>query len=429
MAYARARWAMFRQQECLIAAYLAALLALAAPAAQAQAPSGEPLKVGYAIAQTGGLAPNGKSALLAQKIWEEDINAKGGLLGRPVKLIYYDDQSNPAMVPAIYEKLLDVDKVDTIIGGYGTNILAAAMPVAIQKQKMLIGLFGLAVNAEFAYPKYFSMIPLGPSPKSAQTKGFFDIAATQNPKPQTLAIAAADAEFPRNGSEGARENAKAAGLKIVYDKQYPPATTDFLPIVRAIQAANPDVVVIFSYPPDSVGMIRAINEIGYKPKMIGGGMVGLQATAIKMQLGPLLNGFVNFDYWLPIEKMNFSGVSEFLTKYQARAQREGVDALGYGIAPWGYAQLQVLQQAVAATKSVDDNKLADYIRSSTFDTLVGKVRFGSQGEWAESRVLEVQFQHITGTDLGQFKDTSTEAVILPAQYKTGEVIYPYEMAK
>src|SRR6202051_1395104 len=105
---------------------LAAVLALP-PGASAQ--SGEPIKIGYSMALTGGLAPNGKSALLAQKIWEEDINAKGGLLGRPVKLIYYDDQSSPAAVPAIYEKLLDVDKVDIIIGGYGTTQLAAAMPV------------------------------------------------------------------------------------------------------------------------------------------------------------------------------------------------------------------------------------------------------------------------------------------------------------
>jgi branched-chain amino acid transport system substrate-binding protein len=420
----------FRQQQRMIAAcFVGTLLALAAPAAQAQAQSGEPLKIGYGIAQTGGLAPNGKSALLAQKIWEEDINAKGGLLGRPVRLIYYDDQSNPATVPALYQKLLDIDKVDTIIGGYGTNMLAATMTVAIQKQKVLIGLFGLAVNAAFAYPKYFSMIPLGPTPKSAQSKGFFDIAIAQNPKPQTVAIVAADAEFAIHGSEGARENAKAADLKIIYDKRYPPATTDFAPVVRAIQAVNPDVVVIFSYPPDSVGMVRAVNEIGYKPKMIGGGMVGLQATAIKTQLGPLLNGFVNFDYWLPIEKMTFPGVSEFLTRYQARAQQEGVDALGYHIAPWGYAQLQVLQQAVAATKSLDDNKLADYIRKSTFKTLVGDVKFGAQGEWAESRVLELQFQHIKGTDLAQFKDLSTQVVILPAQYRSGDVIYPYEMAK
>jgi branched-chain amino acid transport system substrate-binding protein len=421
---------MFQQQERVIAAcFVGILLALTAPAAEAQAPSGEPLKIGYAISQTGGLAPNGKSALLAQKIWEEDINAKGGLLGRPVKLIYYDDQSSPAAVPAIYEKLLDIDKVDIIIGGYGTTQLAAAMPVVIQKQKMLIGLFGLAVNAEFNYPKYFSMIPLGPTPKSTQTKGFFDIAIAQSPKPQTVAIVAADAEFSINGSEGARENAKAAGLKIVYDKRYPPATTNFAPVVRAIQAANPDIVAIFSYPPDSVGMVRAVNEIGYKPKMIGGGMVGVQATSIKMQLGPLLNGFVNFDYWMPIEKMNFTGVSEFLTNYQARAQQEGVDALGYHIAPWGYAQLQVLQQAVAATKSLDDDKLADYIRKSTFKTLVGDVKFGPQGEWAESRVLEVQFQHIKGNDLAQFKDLSTQVVIMPSQYKSGDVIYPYEMAK
>jgi branched-chain amino acid transport system substrate-binding protein len=421
---------MFQQHERMIAAcFVGTLLVLAAAAAQAQAPSRQPLKIGYGISQTGGLAPNGKSALLAQKIWEEDINAKGGLLGRPVKLIYYDDQSSPAAVPAIYQKLLDIDKVDIIIGGYGTTQLAAAMPVVIPKQKMLIGLFGLAVNAEFNYPKYFSMIPLGPTPKTTQTKGFFDIAVAQNPKPQTIAIVAADSEFPINGSEGARENANAAGLKIVYDKRYPPATTDFAPVVRLIQAANPDIVAIFSYPPDSVGMVRAVNEIGYKPKMIGGGMVGLQATSIKMQLGPLLNGFVNFDYWMPIEKMSFAGVSEFLTKYQARAQQEGVDALGYHIAPWGYAQLQVLQQAVAATNSLNDDKLADYIRKSTFKTLVGNVKFGPQGEWAEARVLEVQFQHIKGNDLAQFKDLSTQVVIMPSQYKSGDVIYPYEMAK
>jgi branched-chain amino acid transport system substrate-binding protein len=307
--------------------------------------------------------------------------------------------------------------------------LAPAMPVVIQKKKMMIGLFGMAVNTEFNYPKYFSMIPLGPTPKSSMSKGFFEAAVAQNPKPETVAIVAADAEFPINGSEGARENIKAAGLRIVYDKRYPPATTDFAPIVRAIQAANPDIVAIFSYPPDSVGFVRAVNEIGYKPKMIGCGMVGLQATSIKTQLGPLLNGFVNYDFWLPIDKMNFPGVAEFMQRYQARAGAAGVDALGYYIAPWGYAQMQVLEQAIAATKSLDDDKLADYIRASTFKTLVGDVTFGAQGEWAQPRVLQVQFQHVKGNDVGQFKDISTQVVISPAQYKSGEMIYPYEKAK
>jgi branched-chain amino acid transport system substrate-binding protein len=409
------------------ATMLAAAFALFSPAALAQ--SGPPITIGYGISQTGGLAPNGKSALLAQKIWEEDINAKGGLLGRPVKLVYYDDQTNPASVPGLYQKLLDIDKVDIVIGGYGTNLLAPTMPVVIQKKKMLIGLFGMAVNSEFNYPNYFSMIPLGPTPKSAATKGFFQAAVAQNPKPETVAIVAADAEFPINGSEGARENIKAAGLKIVYDRRYPPATTDFTPIVRAIQATNPDIVAIFSYPPDSVGMVRAVNELGFKPKMIGGGMVGLQATAIKMQLGPLLNGFINYDFWLPIEKMNFPGVAEFMKRYQARASAEGVDPLGYYIAPWGYAQLQVLEQAVAATKSLDDDKLADYIRATTFKTVVGDVRFGRQGEWEQERVLQVQFQHIKGNDIGQFKDISTQVVVTPPEYKSGDVIYPYANAK
>ena len=409
------------------AAMLAAALALLSPAARAQ--SGAPITIGYGISQTGGLAPNGKSALLAQKIWEEETNAKGGLIGRPVKLVYYDDQTNPASVPGIYAKLLDVDKVDLIIGGYGTNMLAPAMPIVIQRNKMFLGLFGLAVNSEFDYPKYFSMVPNGPQPKASVTEGFFATAMAQNPKPQTVAMVGADAEFSRNALDGGRENAKAVGLKIVYDKTYPPNTTDFAPIVRAIQATDPDIVLICSYPPDSVGLVRAVNEIGFKPKMIGGGMVGLQATAFKTQLGPLLNGFVNYDFWLPVPKMDFPGIAEIMKKYQARAPGEGVDPLGYYIAPWGYAQLQVLGDAITATKSVDDDKLADYIRATTFKTVVGDVKFGRQGEWAQARVLQIQFQHIKGNDIGQFKDISTQVVVTPPEYKSGDVIYPYANAK
>jgi branched-chain amino acid transport system substrate-binding protein len=391
--------------------------------------AGDPIRIGFGMSLTGPLAANGKSALLAMKIWEEDINAKGGLLGRPVKLIYYDDQSSPANVPGIYAKILDIDKVDLIMGGYATNMVAPAMPIAIQRKRVLIGLLPVAVNSEFNYPRYFAMIPSGPEPKPAFTKGFFDVAMAQNPKPHTIAIVGADAEFPQNAMEGARANAKTAGLNIVYDQTYPPATTDFAPIVRAIQATNPDVVVICSYPLDSVGMVRTVNEVGFKPKMIGGAMVGLQATAIKTQLGPLLNGFVNYDFWLPMKTMEFPGVLNLLKTYQARAQGEGVDPLGYYIAPWGYAYLQVLGQAVEVTKSLDDDKLADYIRNTTFTTVVGDVKFGRQGEWAQSRVLLIQFQNITGNSVDQFKELSTQVIVSPAQYKSGNVIYPYADAK
>jgi branched-chain amino acid transport system substrate-binding protein len=407
-------------------AILALGVLLAVPAS---AQTGEPIKIGYSMAMTGGLGPNGKSALLAQKIWEEDINAKGGLLGRPVKLIYYDDQTNPATVPGIYTKLLDIDKVDLIIGGYGTNMLAPAMPVVMQRGKVFIGLLGLGVNTEFKYPKYFVMIPSGPDPKPAFTKGFFDTAMAQNPKPKTVAIVAADAEFSANASDGARENAKAAGLEIVYDKKYPPATTDFAPIVRAIAATNPDLVNINSYPPDSVGMVRAVNEIGFKPKMIGGGMVGLQNTALKAQLGPLLNGFVNYEFWLPVPKMMFPGIAELIKKYQARAPAEGVDLLGYYMAPQAYAQLQVLAQAVEATKGFNDDKLADNMRTATFKTVLGDIKFDKSGELAQSRVLQTQFQNVKGTDPAQFKEAGTQMVLTPTDYASGQVIYPYEKAK
>ena len=147
-----------------------------------QTPSGNPIKIGYSMAQTGGLGPNGQSALLAQKIWEEQTNKDGGLLGRQVKIVFYDDQSNPSTVPGIYTKLLDVDKVDLIVGPYATAMIAPAMPVVIQKGKVFIGLFGLAVNSEFNYPKYFAMILAGPNAKSAFTEGFFQAAAAQNSK-------------------------------------------------------------------------------------------------------------------------------------------------------------------------------------------------------------------------------------------------------
>jgi branched-chain amino acid transport system substrate-binding protein len=163
--------------------------------------------------------------------------------------------------------------------------------------------------------------------------------------------------------------------------------------------------------------------------MIGGGMVGLQNTSIKAQLGPLLNGFTNYDFWLPVPKMLFPGVEDLMQRYQARAAAAGVDLLGYYMAPQAYTQMQVLEQAVQATRSLEDDKLADYIRKTTFQTVLGEVKFGKGGEWAEPRVLQVQFQNVRGIDPVQFKDVSTQIVVSPSAYESGKLIYPYEKAK
>jgi len=403
-----------------------AAVGIAAPAIA----ENKPLTIGFSMNLTGPLAPNGKGALLASQIWEEDINAKGGLLGRPVKLVYYDDQSNPSNVPGLYTKLLDVDKVDIIGSSYATNIIAPAMPIVMQHERTFFSLFGLAVNSEFHYKRYFSMVPTGgPKPKESSAEAFFQVAVEQNPKPTTVALVGADAEYPRNAMDGARNVIKRLKLKIVYDKTYPPNTADYTPVVRAVQATNPDIFLACSYPADTVGIIRASHEVGFKPKLYGGGMVGLQATAIKTQPGPLLNGIVDYDFWLPWSKRSSPESKAFLEQYQAKAPAAGVDPLGYYLPPFAYSYMQVLQQAVEGSKSLDQEKLADYLRSHTFKTVVGDVKFGSNGEWAEPQVLEVQFRNVKANDVEQFKDASTEVILWPPALKTGDVIYPYTDAQ
>jgi branched-chain amino acid transport system substrate-binding protein len=395
---------------------------LAAPAIA----ENKPLTIGFSMNLTGPLAPNGKGALLASQIWEEDINAKGGLLGRKVKLVYYDDQSNPSTVPGLYTKLLDVDKVDIVGSSYATNIIAPAMPIVMQHERTFFALFGLAVNSEFHYKRYFSMVPTGgPRPKEVFAEGFFELAAEQNPKPQTVAMCGADAEFPRNAMDGARAVIKRMGLKLVYDKTYPPNTADYTPVVRAMAATNPDIFLACSYPADTVGLIRASHEVGFKPKIYGGGMVGLQATAIKTQLGPLLNGIVVYDFWLPWASFASDEGRAFLKKYQARAAEAGVDLLGYYLPPFAYARMQVIEQAVTATGGTNDDKLAEYCRKATFKTVVGDVSFNDDGEWSTAQVLAVQFQGVSGNGVDQFRDPKTEVILWPKKYATGNLIYPY----
>ena len=402
---------MLQKLKSRTSAWLAGtVLAVAACAmfvVSATAQNKEPIKIGFSMALTGPLAANGKQALLGMKIWEDETNAKGGLLGRPVKLIYYDDQSNPSTVPGIYTKLLDVDKVDLVVGGYATNMVAPAMPVVMQKKKTFVSLFALDVNHEFKYPKYFSVLPTGPKTKPSFTEGVFQIAQQQNPKPATVALAAEDAEFSRNACEGARENAKTFGTKIVYDKTFPPGTTDFSPIVRALQASNADIVILCSYPLSSVGLVLAINELNYKPKIIGGAMVGLQATVFKSKLGPKLNGIINDETWVP-----------------------SVDPLGYYFGGWGYAYINLLGEAVTAAKSLEDDKVADALRKGTHKTIMGDWSYGPGGEWTKSGMMQVQYHDIKdGAGLETWKGMGYQTVLTPKELATGKVIYPYEKAK
>src|ERR1700751_947880 len=240
-----------------------------------------PLRIGYCLSLSGPLASNGKTARLAHQIWQENVNAGGKLLGRPVELVCLDDQTNPKLVADLYQRLLDVEKVDLVVGGYGDNSVAPAMPLIMERKRFFLGLMALAVNAKFDYPRYFVMIPTGPHPQLALTEGFFQMAAQQSQQPETVAILIADAPFPQSPAQGAKEHLSRHGLRVVFEGKYPLATTDFTAYLDDLNPINPDVLFLCSYINDSIGLVKAINATGVSPKVVGGAMIGPQNGVVK----------------------------------------------------------------------------------------------------------------------------------------------------
>ena len=409
-----------------LAAMLGVALAVGIGAFVPRAQAQQPIRIGIGIAHTGPLAGGGKAALLALRMWVEDVNARGGLLGRKAELIAYDDQSSPANTPGIYAKLLDIDKVDLIIAPYGSVPTAPILPLVKQRNLLLLGNFSFGVN-KIQHDMYFNNAPWNDA--ASWSDGFFKLGQAAGGK--TVAFLAADQEFAQNLAAGAKEIAKKLGLKTVYEQNYPPATVDFSTMIRAIRAAKPDIVFVMSYPNDSAAIVRSVNEIGVgdSVKLFGGGMVGLQFTSIMESLGSMLNGIVNYNTYVPEKTMEFPGVKDFLARYAKRAVEAKVDPLGYYLPPFNYAIGQMLEQAVTGTKSLDHKVLADYLRKNEMKTIVGSIRYGKDGEWATPRVLMIQFRGVVDKNAEQFRQPGKQVILEPAQLKTGELVEPFEKAR
>ena len=393
----------------------------------AQAQTQPPIKIGMSSAQTGPLAGGGKTCLLALQMWRDDINAKGGLLGRKVELVAYDDQGNPAVAPGIFTKLIDIDKVDLLISPYGTNPTAAVLPLVMRRNLLMIGDYAFDNNAELKYDRYFQIAPLGDG-ADALVESFINPGKQLGAK--TIALLGATTEFSQAVLNGARAIAKREGLKVVYDQSYPPTTLAFSSMLGAIKAAKPDLVFVASYPADSVAIVRAVNEmgVGNSVKLFGGAMVGLQYAATQALLGPLLNGITSYTYYVPEKTMDFPGIRDFLQRYSKLAIPEKIDPFGYYIAPYAYAIGQVLEQAVSATKSLDQKVLAEYLHSHPIDTVVGSIEFGPTGEWRKPRVLQTQFQGIVANNMEQFSKPGKQVIIYPPNLKSGELRHPFSEA-
>ena len=167
----------------------------------------QPVRIGMGVAQTGALAGGGKAALLALRMWVEDVNARGGLLGRNVELIAYDDQSSPASTPGIYAKLLDIDKVDLLIAPYGSVPTAPILPIVKQRNLLLMGNFSFGVN-KVHHDMYFNNAPWNDA--ASWSEGFFKLGQAAGAK--TVAFLVADQEFAQNLAGGAKELANKLWL-------------------------------------------------------------------------------------------------------------------------------------------------------------------------------------------------------------------------
>ena len=386
-----------------------------------------PIKIGMSMAQTGGLAGGGKASQLGTEIWRDDVNAKGGLLGRKVELIVYDDKSSASETPAIYAKLVDVDKVDILFAPYATVPTAPIMPFVKQRGLLLMGNFSFQVNSKVGHDMWFNNAPWGPADSWATA--FLDLAEKAGGK--TIALLAADQEFAQNLALTARDVAKKRNMPIVFDQAYPPNTVEFSGIIRALKSAKPDIVYVASYPPDSAGILRAVNEIGMgdNVRIFGGAMVGLQFASVMDNMGSLLNGVVNYNSWLPEPSMYFDGTKTFFETYAKRAVEAKVDPLGYYLAPFGYASGQLLEQAVKATGSLDQKAIAKYLHDNEVKTIVGPIAFSADGERKETAVLQAQFRGIADKNVEQFRSPGKQVILFPDKLKSGDLISPFEAAR
>lgn len=406
----------------------AAALGAGLGARRARAQGAKPIRIGFSIAQTGTLASGGKSALVARQMWRDDVNARGGLLGRSVELVYYDDQTSPANAPGIYSKLLDVDRVDILYGPYGTPVQAPILPLAKQRDLLLFGNFNFRANEELRYERYFNIAPFGATP-DAWPGAFVTLAHRSGAG--SLAIVSADAEGTQTLAAGAREVAGRLGLRIVYDQKYPFNTVDFSSIIRAIRSARPEAVYVASFPNESAAIIRAVDEIGVGSgvKLFGGGMVGLQYAPLLESLGAAVNGIVDFQTYVPEPTMDFPGIRDFLDRYAKAAGAAGVDPLGFYLAPFNYAMGQVIAAAATAVGDIDNRALARHMHEAEFDTVVGKIRFGPTGEWATPRMIQVQFQGVSGNGLDQYRKPGRQIIVEPPELASGKLQMPFEKTR
>ncbi|MFI6534002.1 amino acid ABC transporter substrate-binding protein [Nonomuraea sp. NPDC050547] len=355
-----------------------------------QAPTTGPVKIGISLPLTGDFAEPGKGIQEGYKIWAEHVNAKGGLLGRKVELIFRDDASDPNRVTSDYESLITQDKVNLVFGPFSSRLVIPAGKVAESYGMLFVEPAGAAKEVfEQGFKKLFYAAPAIADDHYNYLADYL-IKLPPDQRPKTAAYASLDDPFAQGTAYGLRDKLAAAGIKTVADEVYPPETTDFSPIAAKIAQAKPDIVVGGTQFEDSVGLVRALQELKVQPKLAAfstGPTLPEFPAAVKNAAESVISpvgwsagsGFTGNDALVKSYKDMFGG----------EANEDAAN---------GYTVGQVVEAAVNAVKCVESgkecqDKLAAHLRQATFDTVVGPLSFDDQGRPEQAHMIQ---QYVNG---------------------------------
>lgn len=372
-----------------VAAMAVAAFGLAGLAAQPAQAQGGPIKIGSTLALTGPLSATGLVHKLVGEIYVEDLNARGGLLGRKVEWDVKDDQSKPELARTLYEQIVTSDKADLLMGPYATGAILSAVGVAQRYNKMLIT-HTMGIPSLVKYDMHFPAWSLGPKPEETVPKTVFDaLAALKNP-PKTIAVVTSKFPSLHFLSLGAREVAKKRGLQEVLFLEWEFGNRDFGPIAARIKDAKPDFVWVGDIGLEGNMLLEAMKKIDYDPPL----HIHLYPAPGPMATAPETQGALSltiFEEHPPYT--NNPVAAKFVKTFNERAKAAGFPYTKVEVqAAASFTAWQLLEAAVTATKSLDDRKLADWLKANTVPTIQGVLRFDKGNNFGDDlmRVKQVQ---------------------------------------
>jgi branched-chain amino acid transport system substrate-binding protein len=356
----------------------------------AQAQQKGTVKIGSTLALTGPLAATGIVHKIVGELAIEDMNSRGGLLGKKVEWVLKDDQSKPDVARTLYEQLITSDKVDLLMGPYATGAILSAMGVAQRYDKVLIHhTFGIPNQAK--YDKQFPTWALGPNPEKTSPGIVFEAVSTLPNPPKTIAIVTSKFPSIYFMSLGAREVAKNKGLKEVLYLEWDFGNKDFGTIAARVKDAKPDMVWIGDIGAEGIQLLEAMKKIDYSPRI----HTHIYPSPGLMAQSPEADGAIAISLFQEHPPFTANkGAAEFVRKFHEKAQAAG---LPYPLvevqAATSYSAWQVLEAAVVATKSMDDAKLAKWIKANKVDTVSGKLRWDGENNYGDDLMRVAQLQN------------------------------------